>query len=216
MSTKETLQQKHKSKLKGAFTHEEVKEKLKKRCIDALKEKRKTEIEKARNNLLNNNSNNNNNNNNTNNIITSNLKFTLQDELMKLKNEQSNKYNNVNNNVNLNGSESSTPESKDNNNNNGGVEKYGNSVEFEDIDFEINQNDIDNANKALEDNNDVGVEDDEDYSYLETYTLTPEEELQLLQEIQDLLDQDEDESLRIYHEMEKLQNDEIESYLSNK
>ncbi|KAM9985303.1 hypothetical protein ACTFIZ_008832 [Dictyostelium cf. discoideum] len=209
MSTKETLQQKHKNKLKGAFTHEEVKEKLKKRCIDALKEKRKTEIEKARSNILNNNNIGNNNTNNTNN-----LKFTLQDQLMKLKNEQTNNNinNNVNKNVNINGSESSTPESRDNNN---GVEKYGNSVEFEDLDFEINQNDIDNANKALEDNYD-GVEDDEDYDYLETYTLTPEEELQLLQEIQDLLDQDEDESLRIYHEMEKLQNDEIESYLNNK
>ncbi|EAL67090.1 hypothetical protein DDB_G0280577 [Dictyostelium discoideum AX4] len=204
MSTKETLQQKHKNKLKGAFTHEEVKEKLKKRCIDALKEKRKTEIEKARSNLLNNN------NNNTN-IISNNLKFTLQDQLMKLKNEQNNNNNNVNKNVNINGSESSTPD----NNNNGGVEKYGNSVEFEDLDFEINQNDIDNANKALEDNYD-GVEDDEDYDYLETYTLTPEEELQLLQEIQDLLDQEEDESLKIYHEMEKLQDDEIESYLNNK
>ncbi|KAM9993009.1 hypothetical protein ACTFIY_010456 [Dictyostelium cf. discoideum] len=215
MSTKETLQQKHKNKLKGAFTHEEVKEKLKKRCIDALKEKRKTEIEKARSNLLNNNSNN---NNNTNNIITNNLKSTLQDQLMKLKNEQNNNNNNnnnVNKNVNINGSESSTPESRDNNNN--GVEKYGNSVEFEDLDFEINQNDIDNANKALEDNYDgVEDEDDEDYDYLETYTLTPEEELQLLQEIQDLLDQDEDESLKIYHEMEKLQDDEIESYLNNK
>ncbi|KAM9956269.1 hypothetical protein ACTFIR_002981 [Dictyostelium discoideum] len=211
MSTKETLQQKHKNKLKGAFTHEEVKEKLKKRCIDALKEKRKIEIEKARSNLLNNN---NNNTNSTNNIITNNLKSTLQDQLMKLKNEQNNNNNNnnVNKNVNINGSESSTP---DNNNNNGGVEKYGNSVEFEDLDFEINQNDIDNANEALEDNY-GGVEDDEDYDFLETYTLTPEEELQLLQEIQDLLDQEEDESLKIYHEMEKLQDDEIESYLNNK
>ncbi|KAM9968267.1 hypothetical protein ACTFIW_002704 [Dictyostelium discoideum] len=211
MSTKETLQQKHKNKLKGAFTHEEVKEKLKKRCIDALKEKRKIEIEKARSNLLNNN----NNTNSTNNIITNNLKSTLQDQLMKLKNEQNNNNNNnnnnVNKNVNINGSESSTPD----NNNNNGVEKYGNSVEFEDLDFEINQNDIDNANEALEDNY-GGVEDDEDYDFLETYTLTPEEELQLLQEIQDLLDQEEDESLKIYHEMEKLQDDEIESYLSNK